>query len=65
VRFGLALLGRSFCSRKPRFLEVSREKNAGGMIVKKIFFQRNPLQNSDLALLKVASVCSLGECVFE
>jgi hypothetical protein len=38
VRFGLVLLGRSFCSRKPRFLEVSREKYAGGMIVKKIFF---------------------------
>jgi hypothetical protein len=36
VQFGLVLLGRSFCSRKPQFLEVSREKHAGGMIV--IFF---------------------------
>jgi hypothetical protein len=28
-------LASSFCPRELRYLEVSREKNAGGMIVKK------------------------------
>jgi hypothetical protein len=37
VQFVLIFLGRSFGSRKPQFLEVSREKNASGMIVNFFF----------------------------
>jgi hypothetical protein len=63
VLSALILLGRSFCSRKPQPLKVSKEKNASGMIVF-FFFQINLLQKSNLALLKVASICSLEDSGF-
>jgi hypothetical protein len=41
VQFVLVFLGRSFCSRKPWFLKVLREKNASGMIA--FFFSKEIL----------------------
>jgi hypothetical protein len=56
-------LGQHFFPRKPHFLKVSREENAGGMIVKKEKKYKNPLQSRNLLLWGFHSGLLLFVCL--